>query len=427
MGNDYSACELALAIHLTPPLAHVSIVVPTFNRADKLDRLLAALTHQTFPLSNVEVVVADDGSTDGTREVVGRYADRFDLKHAWQPDRGHTLAAVCNLGMRTARHDRLVLLQSDMIPGARLIEAYMQWLNLPQPLLLIGGRVFVTTDELPAEALQRDPDFEASLTRIRTNNKMWANAPKRQSEDWREQLYRETDRLKTEKWPFRAVVGSNLAFHRRLIEDIGGFDEDFQSWGGEDGEFGYRAFNAGCFFVPVRQAIAYHQEPPGGENETDRLAGFERSKALQARKCALPPFGVSHRKMTGVDRSALIATLLLLNAATDIREDDAGSPQSLSSTEINAFIGQQSTPYLLLAARPLDIGTVDAILDAFAAEGAAICVRHLGALGETPAFLAFSRRTWAQLGGFKLQSGSLQGLSSELERVCRPRDHTRSG
>ena len=46
--------------------------------------------------------------------------------------------------------------------------------------------------------------------------------------------------LKDDKNAFRGYCGGNVAFPKKMINEIGGFDEDFNHWGGEDTEFGFR-------------------------------------------------------------------------------------------------------------------------------------------------------------------------------------------
>jgi chondroitin synthase len=244
----------------------------------------------------VEIVVADDGSTDATAEVVRRHEERLEIVHVRQADRGFRLARTCNLGFRAARHDALVLLQSDMLPAPRLLASYAAVLAAADNALLIGHRRFTCSDHLTAADILADPQFADALPEIATSHDLWPSDSPYRREDWREDLYRQTDGLRAERFPFRAVVGSNLAFHRLLLQQIGGFNEQFSAWGGEDGEFAYRAYNAGWYFVPVPGAIAYHQEPAGCQNETDRRAGWETTKSLRQRLCALPPFRNPHHR-----------------------------------------------------------------------------------------------------------------------------------
>ncbi|HEF0078819.1 MULTISPECIES: glycosyltransferase [Citrobacter] len=415
MGNDYTELEKLVSSPPQPGSQRVSIVIPTYNRADKLGKLLAALTHQSFPLENMEVIVTDDGSSDTTHCIVREYSRFFDIKHIWQRDSGHRLSAVCNLGIRAASHDHIVLLQSDMLPSTGLIEAYLQWLSIARRILLIGGRVFVEASGISENDLLQSSDFEKSLPHVRTKNKMWDAFPMHQEEDWREALYRTTSRLKQEKWPFRAVVGSNLAFHKHIMEDIGGFDEEFQSWGGEDGEFGYRAFNAGYYLIPVKDAVAYHQEPPDGENETDRITGFEISKAIRSRKCALPPF-----RMSSEDRSDwkdLIAHAMLVSACSTVNTEYAPPRLPFSVAEINSFIKTHSEPYILLSILPVDPHTIFLVVEQLIVNGTSTFVHHSDTDLAQMTFLAFSRRAWAIMEGFHDEANSLESLSEQIKQL----------
>ena len=63
------------------------------------------------------------------------------------------------------------------------------------------------------------------------------------------------------------------------------FDEDFNNWGGEDIEMGYRVYNNGFYFIPVKGATALHQEPEGGESSLDREGGKSITHDLLVDKC----------------------------------------------------------------------------------------------------------------------------------------------
>jgi GT2 family glycosyltransferase len=327
--NDYSEIESRLEMPADRLRAGgISMVVPTYNRAQKLANMLAATIHIRHEVEELEIVVADDGSTDDTASVVRTFETELDITHVRRPDRGHRLAEICNVGLRTAKHPRIILLQSDMMPAAGLITAYNRWLSATENVLLIGMRRFTCTDPLSADQIGRDPDFEKTLPSIRTRNEMWRAASQGVDEDWRMEIYRRTNWLRNERRPYRAVVGSNLAFHKSIAQQIGGFSEAFQAWGGEDGEFGYRAYNAGLYLVPVPEAIAYHQEPPSGMNETDRIAGFETTRAIREQLCALPPFRKTPSKLGPPFRHAKIAICVLAGSCPEtagILDRTAGS------------------------------------------------------------------------------------------------------
>lgn len=88
----------------------VSVVLPTFNRAYCVARAIDSVLQQTY--SNCEVVVIDDGSTDGTRTFVAdRYGSNERVRYVVQANAG--VAAARNTGIKAARGDFIALLDSD--------------------------------------------------------------------------------------------------------------------------------------------------------------------------------------------------------------------------------------------------------------------------------------------------------------------------
>lgn len=87
----------------------VSIIVPTYNREDVIERALSSILRQTY--SSYEVVVVDDGSTDGTQSVVAGLQDSRIRYIALQENRGAAYAR--NVGIREAKYDYIAFLDSD--------------------------------------------------------------------------------------------------------------------------------------------------------------------------------------------------------------------------------------------------------------------------------------------------------------------------
>ena len=268
IGNDYTFLETQ-AMDATPKIP-ISIVLPVYNRIDMLRRTMAMLTHQTYPLELMEIIIADDGSSDNPEQLILEFEEFFDVNYVRQKDIGYRLAHIRNLGVRSARHDHIIILDCDMAPVPNLVELYAKWLSLEEKVLLIGHRRYVDANDITAEAVLENPSSMLELPPVATKNTVMKNSP---SKDWREAIYSETDNLRQSPHPSRASSCGNVAFHRRIFDDAGPFDEAFTAWGAEDNEFGYRVMNAGYYFIPILDALGLHQEPPGGREFVDREAG----------------------------------------------------------------------------------------------------------------------------------------------------------
>ncbi len=88
--------------------ADISVIIPVFNRQETLDRALKSIFSQGVPVS--EIVVVDDGSTDGTAAVYEKYKDRIVVER-FSENCG--VSAARNAGIRRATHEWICLLDSD--------------------------------------------------------------------------------------------------------------------------------------------------------------------------------------------------------------------------------------------------------------------------------------------------------------------------
>lgn len=197
-----------------PPTPRVSVVVPTLNVATTLAELLDALAGESVP-GAFEVIVADNGSTDGTVELARSYSARLDLKvidASARPGAG----AARNAAVAHARADLLVMLDGDDVPSPGYLDAMARGLELHD---LVGS----ATDPLPIGSDAAAP----------------GGTP----------LFHGTDELRSGY--LRWTSTSNMGIRRAAIDRVGGFDEELR-FGNEDQDLCWRVQLAGgtIGFVP---------------------------------------------------------------------------------------------------------------------------------------------------------------------------------
>jgi glycosyltransferase involved in cell wall biosynthesis len=231
------------------PEPWVSIVINTCNRAGFLRHCLAGYLIQTPGAGPFEVIVADDGSTDGTGELVGEFARQapFPVRHVWHEHLGHRRTTILNRGVAAARAPYILFTDCDAIPAANFVETHRR-LRTPGRMLC-GGYVRLTPEEtaLVTPEFVREKRFEAFLT------------PKRRRELFFAHLKNLIDiGLKKRTRPHN--MGLNYSVEREALRAINGYDEEFRGWGGADGDVRRRLFRIGVRPKSAwRQAVVFHQ------------------------------------------------------------------------------------------------------------------------------------------------------------------------
>lgn len=275
----------------------LSIIVTTFNRSNILSITLTCLVNQKtrYPF---EVIVADDGSHEELIHVIRDYEKLLDIRYVRQKDMGFQASATRNMGLKLAKYDFIGLLDCDMAPNPLWVESYLNELIKNDDLTIIGPRKYIDTQKLSPRDFLNDTNLLESLPEVITNNNVAGKIEGTISIDWRLEHFTKTENLRLSDSPFRFFAAGNVAFAKKWLSKVGLFDEEFNHWGGEDVEFGYRLFRYGSFFKVIDGVMAYHQEPPGKENETDREAGKDITLSLMREKV---PY--IYRKLLNIDES----------------------------------------------------------------------------------------------------------------------------
>ena len=308
--NDWRQVELPAVGSFAPSLP-VSVIVPCFEAPEALALALAGLAGQRFPRDLFEVVVVDDGSEP---PIAAPASSPLDVRVVRQERRGFGLARARNTGVRAAAHSVLVFLDGDVIPEAGLLAAHARWHHAVSDALTLGLCAYVSAAGIEAAAVR---DRRGSL------GELFADRPF--DPPWLDRhLARTGDLTSRHDDLFRAVTGHNFGIGRAFYDEVGGFDESFARYGGEDTEFAYRAQVRGGLLVPVRDAFAWHL----GRWREGREAK-DRSQELQARKLAHLIADPGFRRAVPGQRFAVPRHVVTLEAGGEPVERVVGAAEAL--------------------------------------------------------------------------------------------------
>ncbi|GAB3606572.1 hypothetical protein GCM10027413_19810 [Conyzicola nivalis] len=238
-------------------LPSVSVVIAHYAQPIELARTLLALERQNYPRDLVEIVVADDGSPEPPT-VAGN------VRVVSQPDRGFRVAAARNRGVEVTGNDVLVFLDADTSPEPDYLRHIVRLPALTWDAVTVGRRRHADLASVEATA----PIAEAGRAH-ELDEPAWL----------REEYTRTHDLLDADHRSYRFLIGAVVACTRRFFDEVGGFDESFTRYGGEDWEWAYRAWLRGAVLAHVPEATAWHDGPDRAVREPGAL-GAKNAEVL---------------------------------------------------------------------------------------------------------------------------------------------------
>ncbi len=223
----------------------VSLIVTTYNSPKYL-----ALTLKSVMLQERlpdEVIVADDGSGDETRELIERLKKEYPvpLIHVWQPDDGFRLCAIRNKAIEKATGDYIVQIDGDIIMHPKFISDHAR--SAKRGYFVAGIRTFITEEYSNRILKIENIDYKE----IAKNCEHLTNA-------YRVPML--TPLFKYRRLRNKTTIrGCNMAYWRDDALKINGYNEDFIGWGCEDCEFSIRLSNMGLKKLWLKfSAVAFH-------------------------------------------------------------------------------------------------------------------------------------------------------------------------
>ena len=208
----------------------ISVVIPTFERADIFRRTLNLLAVQTF--RDFELIVVDDGSTDSTSRLLAEFQKKVDFPLHFFTQKNSGAAAARNLALQNSRGEIILFLGDDTLPKNNLLAVHADFhQKFPAPNFACLG-IVRWHPEIRVSRFMRWLEKSGAQFKFHDLKK---NSP-------------------TDFWRFYT---SNLSLKKSFLGDQK-FSENFSGWGFEDSELGFRLEKKGMKLLFEPDAVVEH-------------------------------------------------------------------------------------------------------------------------------------------------------------------------
>ncbi len=225
----------------------VSLVISTYNRPDALRVCLdSALKQMRLP---DEIVIGDDGSKQETIDLVKEFRakSKVPIVHVWQEDKGFRLAMMRNKSIATATGDYIIEVDGDVFLHPLFVADHAK--GARKGCYQKGGRTNLgkrLTEDICQSGKSRRIHFWTKGIESKPENSMHLS--------WVARLM--APRYKAHR---NLALGCNMSFFKEDFLRVNGYDEFYEGWGGEDGDFGWRLNVLGLRKMSLKFAgILYH-------------------------------------------------------------------------------------------------------------------------------------------------------------------------
>lgn len=214
----------------------VSIVIPTYNRADLLGQTIESCINQSYSRDKFEIIIADNNSKDNTKEVVENYIENSDvrIRYIFEPRQGAHYAR--NTAAKQSDSEILYFTDDDMIAEKNMLENIEKIFNLDYNIAVVGGKVLPKWEFEPPEWLI----------------KYFKNGAL--------SLIEKSEKLIIASYDI-GIYSCHQAIRRNVLLECGGFNPDIIKdkliGNGETG-LNIKILNAGYNFAYTDDAVTYH-------------------------------------------------------------------------------------------------------------------------------------------------------------------------
>jgi glycosyltransferase involved in cell wall biosynthesis len=263
----------------------VSLIVSIYKKVKEFELVLYALSIQTF--KDFEIIIAEDSSNEDVLKTVNKFKKFLtnDIIHLTQSDEGFRKSKILNESIRKSNTDYLIFIDGDCVPHSEFVKAHSD--NIENNTVLCGRRVFLGKEL--STSITKDNILSLKYQKLRTRQfldafKKTKDASRSLEEGLiiKKNVFRKALRRKDVH-----IVGSNYSLHKKLLEKINGFDENYVGPGiGEDSDIEYRLRLLGAKFKSIRNlAILYHLYHDKTIEEKSNYDYFQKVKEKKNHLC----------------------------------------------------------------------------------------------------------------------------------------------
>jgi GT2 family glycosyltransferase len=252
-----------------------SLIVTTYNWPEALNLSLRSVFKQTQMPD--EIIVADDGSRQETRELIDAISKEFNFPiiHCWQEDIGFRLSRSRNNAIIASHCDYVIFIDGDVIVHKNFVRDHLKY---SQRRTFVNGSRVLLSKSLSDNLLKGELK-ELGIRFLKEKNNI--NGLRIPFLHWL---------IKGPQNSIERIKGCNMAFWRADLIEVNGFDESFVGWGREDSDMAARLLNLGIKRFNLKfLAICYHLYH--AQQSRDRLTKNDEllkevieSKAIVAKK-----------------------------------------------------------------------------------------------------------------------------------------------
>ena len=253
-----------------PALLDASVIVTTYNNPHYLELVLAGYARQQTT-GAFEVIVADDGSRNETRELIDHVRAAgypVPLVHAWQPDEGFRQARAMSLGALRSGGRQLIFTDGDCVPPKDMVQRHLDAAGHHR--LVVGGHIRLAqdvSDQLTVEDVH-DGAHEQLITTADRRNMLWKH--------YKNLFY---VALRSRRRP--KIFGLNMGIDRDGFYAVNGFDLAYENNARQDSDLRNRArlagFGARCIWHTCIAVHLWHPEHKGRNAWSEADAYYRRA------------------------------------------------------------------------------------------------------------------------------------------------------